>query len=302
MKIVKGKLVFNFQSGQVLLITLLIMVVGLTVGLAVIARSVTSVKISTQEEESQRAFYAAEAGLEELLLPGASIPTGPVMVGDASYTLIVGGGTEPGGQKFTFKNLIEQDETQPVWLVGHDVNGEILAVGVAGELTSRYPIGQPIDICWSNPDSGDTPAMEITIIHQRTIGSKEYGVARGAYDPEGSRRYSNKFSNITPAPVPNCSDYQYSQRISFATFNLPGYNPGNPSNSTVRVVALRLRPIYNDAKVAVVGSSPLPPQGKEIESLGQAGTAQRKLKVFRAYPSFPSVFDYVLFSGTPLSK
>lgn len=307
MEIVKEKRVSNFQSGQILLITLLIMVVGLTISLAVIARSVTSIKISTQEEESQRAFYAAEAGLEEALLPGAALPAGEVSVGNASYIIkeVLG----PPDQ-FAFPDLVKKDETQSVWLVKHNGDGTLCdPTGCTSPPSGdgRYPVGKPIDVCWDKPVGSSTvPAMEITIIHQRTIGSKEYGVARGVYDSEDLRRNSNKFWDVTSDIGSNCDSLTYKREIDFSTFNLPGYNYANPDNSTVRVVALRLRPLYNDAKVAVAVTSgysaTIPPQGNEIESLGKSGTAQRKLKVFRAYSSFPPIFDYVLFSGKPLSK
>lgn len=296
MEIVKEKTVSNLQSGQILLITLLVMVVGLTMALAVIARSVTSIKVSTQEEESQRAFYAAEAGLEEALLPGATLSLGvEIGIGDASYILAI---PPPTPGKFVFPDLVKKDETQSVWLVGHDINGEILAPRASGEETSRYPIDKPIDVCWEGPGTGSVPAMEITIIHQKTTGSNPpYGVARGAYDPDSGRRGQNHFSDVTDADGSNCGDFDYSQTINFSSFF---------SINNERVVALRLRPIYNDARVAVAVTSgytaAVPPQGNEIESLGKAGTAQRKLKVFRAYSSFPPIFDYVLFSGKPLGK
>jgi Tfp pilus assembly protein PilX len=44
------------NSGQTIIIVLLAIAVGLTIGLAVISRSVTSIRISRQEEESARAF------------------------------------------------------------------------------------------------------------------------------------------------------------------------------------------------------------------------------------------------------
>ncbi|MFH0863897.1 MAG: PilX N-terminal domain-containing pilus assembly protein, partial [Candidatus Gottesmanbacteria bacterium] len=55
------------QNGQILLIVLLVMVVGLTMGLSLATRSATDVKISSQLEHSSRAFAAAEAGIEAAL-------------------------------------------------------------------------------------------------------------------------------------------------------------------------------------------------------------------------------------------
>ena len=55
------------ELGQALIIILLVMAVGLTMGLAVVSRSVTDIRISQQEEESARAFSAAEAGIRQQL-------------------------------------------------------------------------------------------------------------------------------------------------------------------------------------------------------------------------------------------
>lgn len=62
----------NFERGQMLLIVVLTMIVALTVGLSVVSRTITGLRISKQNEESQRAFQAAEAGIERAIQSGAS--------------------------------------------------------------------------------------------------------------------------------------------------------------------------------------------------------------------------------------
>ena len=54
------------ESGQIIIVLLLMMLVGLSIGLVVTQRSVTDVSVSTQSEQSQRAFSAAEAGIEKV--------------------------------------------------------------------------------------------------------------------------------------------------------------------------------------------------------------------------------------------
>lgn len=293
MEIVEKKPVSKLQSGQIFLITLLIMVVGLTVALAVIARSVTSVKVSTQEEESQRAFYAAEAGLEETLLSNTE---GASSIGNANYIVkITPNSADLISGVFVFPELLGQDEAQPVWLVNHDANGGIVPPGPSD---GRYPLNKLIYICWQGPGSGPIPAMEVTILHQRTQGTFTYGIARGAYDPDGGRS-SNNLTLVTDTGGGYCGGgFQYRRTLDFddpGGFNITGQR---------RLVALRLRPIYNSAKVAiqVESGTTFPSQGKKIESLGTAGSAQRKLTINRAYSTFPPIFDYVLFSGQPLAK
>ena len=62
------------QPGQVLLLTLLVLSVATTVVLSLIGRATTDVAISNQIAESQRAFSAAEAGIEEMLKTGSVAP------------------------------------------------------------------------------------------------------------------------------------------------------------------------------------------------------------------------------------
>jgi hypothetical protein len=67
------------KSGQIALIVVLLMVVILTIGLSLISRSITDVRISQDEKEALRAFSAAEAGIEEVL-KSSSLASGPVSV------------------------------------------------------------------------------------------------------------------------------------------------------------------------------------------------------------------------------
>ena len=72
----------------------------------------------------------------------------------------------------------------------------------------------------------------------------------------------------------------------------------------IRWTFLRLKPIDGDALVAVDPPDPqvLPSQGEEILSTGKAGDTIRKIRVVKSYPSWPEIFDYVLFSGGNLVK
>ena len=55
------------RRGQVAMVVVLVVLVGLTIGVAILGRSVTNVGISSQEEERARSFSAAEAGVEDAL-------------------------------------------------------------------------------------------------------------------------------------------------------------------------------------------------------------------------------------------
>lgn len=302
MELMGKKSTFRCQSGQILLIVLLIMVVGLTVGLAVIARSVTSIKISTEEEDSQKAFYAAEAGLEELLLPGAVGDSTSGNFDGASYTATITRST--AADSFDFHDAtIPKDDTRALWLAEHSTDGTSIPLPPnppGTPVLEDYDIRQPVDICWSDLSGGSNlPAMEVIVLWQYINGGNRgrYGVARGAYDPDPART-ANNFDRVGGCAA--SGSYQYGININFTA------SPFSLSWSTQRIVALRLRPVYNDTKIFVKGNGDaLPSQEREIQSLGTAGsgnTIQRKLKVTRSYPTLPPIFDFVLFSGQNLEK
>lgn len=65
------------QSGQAIVVILLVAVVGLTVGLSIAGTSIKNIQNTSTTEETNRAFNAAEAGIEEALLlveQGAAAP------------------------------------------------------------------------------------------------------------------------------------------------------------------------------------------------------------------------------------
>lgn len=64
------------QKGQVLLIVVLIMVVTLTVGLSLAARSIINLRNTNEEDNSQRAFFAAEAGIEQTIKQNSAPASG----------------------------------------------------------------------------------------------------------------------------------------------------------------------------------------------------------------------------------
>ena len=52
------------QAGQILVIMLLIMVVGMTIGLFLLGRTTTDISLTSKLSDSSRVFNAAEAGIE----------------------------------------------------------------------------------------------------------------------------------------------------------------------------------------------------------------------------------------------
>lgn len=275
------------QKGQALLIVLLVMVVGLTVGLSLATRSVTDIKISTQLEESSRAFSAAEAGIESALK--GEVATGACS-GDVTVTpnVTYNACVETAGGTASPLSLgkIGIADTYTVWLVWHKNDGSL-------DLTPPYTnspySGTSIDVCWQKTEGTIEPAMEITLIYKDAGGS--YKVQRGAYDPSlATRLPPNNFSATSNIDCGLSSlGFSYGTTFSFPLdLNIP--------------IALRLRPFYADSNVGIRPLVDLPSQGLLIISTGRLGDTRRKVQVIQSYPQLPAIFDYVLFSGNTLCK
>lgn len=285
------------ESGQALLIILLVMTVGLTIGLASVSRSSTDIKISTQMEDSSRAFVAAEAGIEAALKGEAGAancanpPTNYTAIGSSSSSYCFNSAAAGGGTQFRVNNVSVGD-TYTIWLVEHNADGTLNPTDYYNSSTKK------IKICWEkNISTNSDPALEITLIYQ-TISGGSYQVFRGSYDPNNIRAASNHF--INQATATDCGlGFGYGIEFNYSTVS-PFF----------KTFALRLRPFYSTANIGVQAVNPiaggtitgLPTQGLNITSTGTSGESTRKVTVTRTYPVLPAIFDYVLFSGGSLTK
>lgn len=268
------------QSGQIVLISLLVLSIATTIALSLIARSTTDVAISNQITESSRAFSAAEAGIEEALKTGAGTAGAQVLTAGVSYAVAkadIGGASGA----YVFPKKVSRGTTETVWLVGHNADGTLLE-------TPTYT-SPGIDVCWSAETT--TPALSVAIFYKTAGG--QYQVARGSYDPDSTRALANNFSGVT-ASTGGCgagTGTTYKQTITFASFT-PVITPASDT-----ILMLRISPVYADANLAVNATGALPLQGVKLESTGSTTTGiTRKIVVYQQYRSPPSVFDSVIYS------
>lgn len=289
-------------SGQAILVVLLIMVIALTVGVSVSLRSIKNIKISTRTEESQRAFSAAEAGLEAVL----SDSGGGTVTGDLSSVTnqtVSYSATKDyygDGQEFVFPQKTGRDDTQQVWLISHEEGNTGLPTEncTAADQFKRCYLGNSLTLCWGN--GSENPALEATLIFKEGI---EYKIKKFAIDPLTTR--ANNFetaddNNSGSGLQADCSVGLYRKVISF---------PAGVLN-----IAVRLRLLYNttEQELAVKSIDPtfnLPYQGLVYRSSGSTKvsgtneTAQvRTLEFKKSYPYLPGLFDFALFSGTAITK
>lgn len=294
----------NREQGQALLFVLLAVSVLLSVGLSAVSRSVSDISITNTDEESLRAFSAAEAGIENALsssaAPGSSLSQ-DLNQGESNFQADV---TNYGqGNDFNYPFDVVAGDSATVWFMSHDAAGALTCSG-EGCFT-----GQSIKVCWGSLGSIDVPAVETTVVYVPNgslaiSGANALTVARAAYDPSGSRAVSNSFSPASGPCTIGTKDYSYSQIIDFNTLGIPQAS----WNTAGGLKLMRIRMLYNTSVnesfgVTTTGlSGNLPSQGKLISSTGISGTSQRKVEVFSLYAGLPTIFDSSIFSAVGLTK
>jgi len=129
-------------------------------------------------------------------------------------------------------------------------------------------------------------------VRQKLFGLQgvTYKVAHGAYDDiDASRIPTNTFQKIASGSTGCNSTNMYKVTIDFTSYGI------NPAIDTL--LALRIRPVYSDATIAVdTGTATLPKQGNQIISTGTTSELTRKIIVNQQYRSLSSAFDGGVFS------
>lgn len=260
------------SSGQALLIVLLVLSVALTAGLSLVARTTTDISISQKETESNKAFEAAEAGVEEALkkIEEGAISPGFVIdeegLGDIGASSRVSLADIPNNQA---ARILYPGEAATFWLNNFTLDGEAFPsseVAWAGD--SR--------ICWDDSSVNDKVEV-IVYYYDGTYGfNRYYGVGSGvSCSADGSGDFGQGIE------IPNLDNKHKFVNVRF-------YGSGSEA---VRFVA-----------ESSSGSPSLPSQGKIIESQGEVGDVSRRIQVTKTWPELPSFFDFILFSGGDLTK
>jgi hypothetical protein len=306
----------NMQSGQALLIVLLLMSVVLTVALSSVSRSVTDVQISSQQEDSLRALNAAEAGIEKTLLPGApgtlSLPSYDA---NTSTSIDVTTSTVSPLGVYEYPRKLRSGDTATFWFVSHDLTtGNFTCTG-AGQGCLR---ANQLAFCVDRPQNntcnapGNTnpgcPAFEVEIYYDATNSlvtsqdASDINVHRLMFDTNSTRIPQNHFTALANS-CPTMSGYTWGMNGPYIRLGNPGLNIPCLLNEGCLVMA-RVKMLYNTEPVKVgiwanyQAGKTLPAQGKTISSTGKSGDATRKVEVLQGYPELPSIFDASLFGGS----
>jgi len=259
------------EKGQALLIVVLVMVVALTVGLSIASKTITSLRTSTEEANSQKALAAAEAGIEQAIKNNVPIAETKISSDNTTYKTDV---AAVSGTSFLMNggNPVLQDNGSDLWLSDYSSDPNNL-------YKNSWP-GRVLTIKWgTSADPCQNAALEVVIIS----GSKASPTTkRYTFDPCAQRAGSNRFSlvGLTQGSVSGKSFF-YEAVISDVLSPLLG----------------RVIPLYFNSPVGIIGDVALPSQGSTITSTGTSGTTSRKVNVFQGYPEIPSeFFPYNLFS------
>lgn len=252
----------NYQKGQILLIVVLVMVTTLTIGLSVAARSITNIRTSQDSASSEKAFSAAEAGIEKVLTNTSNTGTS-TFSNNTKYTTSV---ITVAGTDFALNNgsPILKDSSSDVWLSSYPNYTNQWS----GNLTIYW--GKASDQCNTSEAANTMAALEVIVLSGSQNNPQ---MTRYALDPCSPRSLSNKFQYITPGGGTVAGQsYMYSKTIT-----ITAASPG---------LFIRIIPLYAPALVAVRGccNTQLPAQGTVIQSVGTADATQRKLITYRYYP------------------
>lgn len=270
----------NLESGQTVLVILLVMTVMLTVGLSLASRSITDVKISQQSQEGARAFWVAQAGLEKAIKANAG-ESGSLN----SINYLVSRTGLGGGKDFVFPEPKKADDPVTLWLVGHTDPGGLIdeSSSYKGKLT----------LYWGNPGeavSEASPALEAILIYKDAGGN--FRSRRYAYDPYPNRPTKTNFAEI---------EVHGNMIIAGQAFAFASPENDIDLNKIGTPYLLRLRLLFNStlAPIGVSATLDLPNQGFCFDSSAtvlESGITQR-LKECPLWQFSPQIFDFTLFTG-----
>lgn len=272
------------EQGQALLIMVLVMVVALTVGLSVASRTVTNLRTTIEEENSQRAFSAAEAGVEQALKTGQSVSVAQSLGNNAQIKNV--SIQQIQGTEFLINggNSIPQDDGADIWLSDYPNYTNQWPTGGNGNITLYW--GSPNDTCSSSFLTNTMSAIEIVVVTGSRVNPL---TTRYGFDPCTLRAANNHFT----------------QPLS-GTYSVSGKTFSNSASITVPAgsgIIARIIPLYAGVVIGVKACDSsggnclsLPAQGKNIDATGTSGETVRKIRVFQGYPQLPSeFFPYILF-------
>ncbi len=269
-RITKIKTDKKTQGGQALLIVIMLLATIITVITTVSFKSNTETQITKLEEESQKTLAAAEAGIEKAI--GDRIASGGnylysnlqlsnlsgIDLNSSSVTVSTNTGTN------FVSPLVQKDQQYTFYMSGYVDN--VFSSPYAGNITTYY----------GSESNCSAIALEITVIS----GNGPYTI----------NKYISDSGGILTSPAGtgvNNIRNGAGAVIGGTNFNCKTNAIAMPAN--VKILLVRI--LGNRSKIAILGSSPLRPQGKFItsEAVSQTGVT-KKIQLFQSLPQIPAEF------------
>ncbi|MDE2025014.1 MAG: hypothetical protein KGJ07_00805 [Patescibacteria group bacterium] len=290
------------QRGQAFLVVVLVMVVALTVGLSIASRTLTNVRLTTEEVTSQRAFSAAEAGIEQLVAKygldasqnqsisniildlGTNTQIAQANISPVDFTDVTGA-LYPYQLVLNNSAPIAQDDGYDIWLTPFNTDpSQLYLTPWTGTLVISWGDASA-NTCSATVSQNYRAAIEVIVIYNSRTNPK---VAKYAFDPctdiNPTRPSVNHFTPVSGAGGPyvvNGRSFLYQVPISV----------------TAGLIA-RVIPVYASAVVGASASTLLPAQGQIVVASGVSGTAaqiKRQISYFQAWNALPSEYYHALF-------
>jgi len=172
------------ESGQATIIILTMMVAAVGVGLLITRGVQTDIQMTKVQEESARAFSAAEAGVESALYnwsPATESHDYPLETGDVSVLSTNLGESET---EFNLPGKVFEGDFGTIWLSAHDSSG---AIDEGSYYQNPASGADQVRVCWNNG-----AALELILFYKDGV---DYKTKRWAYDPNPATRADNHFDS-----------------------------------------------------------------------------------------------------------
>lgn len=281
------------KKGQVTLLVILLGLLGVTVGLSAVSRSLSDFHQTTQTNSGSQALAAAEAVAEYAV--GNRKPA-TIGCSTATFTPPSGVSLPPGIRSWGYKVCAD---TNAHYLDIPNVNADDVVNIDLTQIAIGVKKAEKIKVLWNSNTS-------ILVSYLDRFNN----LTRSAYNGSGVVA-SNQFSTPTDT-VAGCNDATYCPGLSKGYQNCQSFvpsvqSPGGFSTDNV----FRIRTLYSSSPVMVcigpaVGNDPAIMFGEqEINFIGQATSTDGTVRTVQRTAmgtGLPGIFDYSLYSEDKIEK
>jgi hypothetical protein len=261
----------------------------MTIVLSTSFKSTTETQISKLQEDSQRSFAAAQAGIDAALKKGDNVNIADLKdVGNFTGSAQI---TTDNTKTVFVSPLQNKDQEYTFYLDNY--NNSVDSSGNSSWSFANSPYSGNVRIFYGSENGSNCSqmALAITIIYG---DSPTYQVTN--YIADGGRMFNgnqpnNIFTNISGGPYEGANFICSTSNISF------GSGAGAIAKPKIMVVRF-ISTGVSSTKLAFVGSGggPLKAQGKVVESTATSDTnVTKKVRLFQSYPQIPAEFFVTSF-------